>query len=59
MFAVNVTGAFSLAASGHETFTVGQTGGGGDGGGQSVTMMETDEKATQLRSRPSSTSTEA
>ena len=56
-FAVNVTGAFSLATSGHDTFTVGQTRGGG--GGQSVTVIEADENATQSRLRPSSTSTTA
>ena len=57
--AVKVTGAFSLAASGQEMLTVGQTGRGGGGGGQSITTIDTDEKATQLRSRPSSTSTTA
>jgi len=60
--AVKVTGAFSVATSGHETLTVGQTGGGGGGGGgggQSVTTTDTDENATQSSSRPLSTSTTA
>ena len=56
LYVLGVTGAFSVAASGHDTLTFGQTGLSGGGGGQSSTTTEIDENATQFTS-PSSTST--